>query len=135
MAKQKILIVDDDPDFTGATAVTLESAGYTVTTINDGEAGLDLARKIRPDLIILDIMMSYVLEGLSVGAKLRADPNLAETPILMLSAIVRTEHVGDFPTDEPLPAQFYMTKPVPAAKLIETVRWMLDRSKTAPASV
>jgi DNA-binding response OmpR family regulator len=135
MANEKILIVDDDPDFTGATAVTLESAGYTVTTTNDGEAGLDLARKIRPDLIILDIMMSYVLEGLSVGAKLRADPNLAETPILMLSAIVRTEHVGDFPTDEPLPAQFYMTKPVPAAKLIETVRWMLDRSKTAPASV
>jgi len=134
MANETILIVDDDPDFTSATAATLESAGYAVATSNDGTVGLDLARSLKPDLIVLDVMMSYVLEGLSVGAQLQADPDLKKIPILMLSAIVRTEHVGDFPTDEPLPAQFYMTKPVPAAKLIETVRWLLDRAKAASAS-
>ncbi len=135
MANETILIVDDDPDFTSATAAMLESAGYTVATANDGTSGLDLARSLKPDLIVLDVMMSYVLEGLSVGAQLQADPDLKKTPILMLSAIVRTENVGDFPTDEPLPAQYFMTKPVPAAKLVETVRWMLDRSKVSSASV
>ncbi len=134
MANETILIVDDDPDFTTATAATLESAGYAVATSNDGSVGLDLARSLKPDLIILDVMMSYVLEGLSVGAQLQADPELKKIPILMLSAIVRTDQVGSFPTDEPLPAQFFMTKPVPAAKLLETVRWMLDRSKATPAS-
>lgn len=73
MANETILIVDDDPDFTTATAATVESAGYAVATSNDGSVGLDLARSLKPDLIVLDVMMSYVLEGLSVGAQLNAE--------------------------------------------------------------
>ncbi len=128
MDARKILIVDDDPDFTFATSAVLRSAGYSVSSATDGEKGLGLARAEKPDLIILDVMMTYLLEGLSVGAQLQADPDLAKIPVLMLSAIARTEHVGSFPTDQSLPAQYFLTKPVPAAKLLETVHWMIGES-------
>ena len=127
MNAKRILIVDDDPDFTFATSAVLGSAGYSVLTAKDGEEGLAIARAERPDLIVLDVMMSYLLEGLTVGQELQADPALATIPILMLSAIARTEHVGAFPTDEPLPAQQFLTKPVPAPKLLETVSWLLGQ--------
>ncbi len=132
-AQPKILIVDDDVDFTDATAAILEAAGFAVTTANDGQTGLELARAIRPDLIVLDIMMSHVLEGLSIGAQVQADELLEHTPILMVSAIARTEHVDQFPTDQPIPGQFFLSKPVSAEKLVETVRWMLGEKKEVRA--
>ncbi len=133
MGAQRILLVDDDPDFSFATSAILQSAGYSVLTAEDGARGIELARAAKPDLIILDIMMSYVLEGMSVGAQLKADPELADTPILMLSAVVKTEDVGALPTDQPVPGQFYLTKPVPAAKLLETVSWMLGQRQESSA--
>ncbi len=133
-AQQKILIVDDDVDFTDATAAILEAAGFAVLTANDGPTGLELARAARPDLIVLDIMMSHVLEGLSVGAQIQADALLEHTPILMVSAIARSEHIEQFPTDQPIPGQFFLAKPVPAEKLVETVRWMLGERREAPTS-
>ena len=134
MGAQKILIVDDDPDYTGATSAILEAAGYSVATASDGAKGLALARAEKPDLIILDIMMTYLLEGLSVGAQLQADPELENTPILMLSSIVKTENVGAFPTDQALPARLFLTKPVPAAQLLETIRSMLAKASESPAT-
>ena len=125
MGAYRILVVDDDADFTDATSAVLEAAGYAVTVAHSGEDGLALARAERPDLIILDVMMSYLLEGLNVGAQITADPSLARTPILMVSAIAQTEHLDKFPTDEALPARFFFTKPIPSTKLLETVRWML----------
>jgi len=125
MGAYKILIVDDDADFTDATSAVLEAAGFAVSVAHNGDDGLALARVERPDLIILDVMMSYLLEGLTVGEQLAADPSLAKTPVLMVSAIAQTEHLDKFPTDQPLPARFFLTKPIPATQLLETVRWML----------
>jgi two-component system response regulator RpaA len=131
MSQARILLIDDDTDLTDAMSVVLESAGYNVDVANDGQTGTQLARRLRPDLIVLDIMMSYVLEGLDVGAQLQSDPALVRTPILMLSAIAQTSHLDEFPTDQPLPARYFLTKPVLADQLLSTVRWMLDEAAAA----
>jgi two-component system, OmpR family, response regulator RpaA len=134
MSQARILLIDDDTDLTDAMAVVLESAGYAVDVANDGPTGTELAHRVRPDLIVLDIMMSYVLEGLDVGVQLQADPSLRQTPILMLSAIAQTSHMPEFPTDQPLPARYFLTKPVLADQLLSTVKWMLaEAAATASA--
>ena len=130
MSATKILVVDDDVDFAEATAAVLESAGYEVSKAHNGEEGLAQARADRPDLIILDVMMSYLLEGLSVGEEIQADPSLAGIPVLMVSAIARTEYLSQFPTDQALPARHFLTKPVASAELLRTVKWLLTEQRS-----
>ncbi len=134
MSGYKFLIVDDDVDFAEATSAVLEAAGYVVSKAHQGDKGLALARAERPDLIILDLMMSYLLEGLSVGEQIHGDPSLADTPVLMVSAIANTEHLSKFPTDQALPARHFLSKPIPSVDLIKTVRWMLaERGRPSTA--
>ena len=75
----KILLVDDDPVFVDATKIVLESK-YQVITAHDGDEGLEKARKLKPDLILLDIIMP-TKDGFHVCKQLKKDPELANIPV------------------------------------------------------
>jgi CheY-like chemotaxis protein len=117
----EILVVDDDPDFVEITRIILESRGYQVTTAVNGEQALTKMRQDRPDLVLLDVMMSHVLDGLHVSKEMQADTELREIPIIMVSSITASPHGGMFPTDEYLPIDGWISKPVQPDDLLKKV--------------
>ena len=85
MVKQKILVVDDEPDVVELVVFNLKAAGFVVVTAEDGREALQTAKTARPDLIVLDVMIPE-LDGLEVCKLLRRDAATAAVPIIMLTA-------------------------------------------------
>ena len=83
----KILIVDDDPDFVLLITSILQSQAYEVLDASNGQEAMKVIRQSRPDLILLDVMMSTTLEGVEVSRELEATPELSTIPVLMISSI------------------------------------------------
>ena len=81
-----ILVVDDEPLIAVALEVALEDAGYEVVTAANGRQGLDCLAKARADLVLLDMMMP-VMNGPAMLAAMAADPELAGTPVIILSSL------------------------------------------------
>jgi CheY-like chemotaxis protein len=115
------VVIDDDPDFIEYARIVLESAPYEVLTASDAASGLELIRAAAPDLIITDVMMSYTLEGISVTQEVRADPELAQIPVIVISAIARTPDADIFPEGERPASDGFLTKPVPPDRLLAAV--------------
>ena len=82
---ETILVVDDDPDIARFVEVNLRSAGYDVAVAGDGEEALEQAGALRPDLVLLDVMMPRI-DGFEVAQRLRKNPQTANTCIIMLTA-------------------------------------------------
>ena len=82
----KILIVDDDAQVTSLLRKVLASEGYDVTAINNSSKAIQTANSLHPDLFILDLMMPPP-DGFTLCSMLRADPNFAQTPILIITAM------------------------------------------------
>lgn len=122
----KILVVDDDPDFVEYTRIVLESQGYEVRTAATADLALDLMHQEKPDVALLDVMMSYVLDGINLRRQMRDDPELSDIPVIMISAIVSREEAGAFPTDEYLSVDTFMTKPVDPGALLEQVAKLIQ---------
>ena len=126
----KILVVDDDPDIAESIKIVLESKEYEVSVAGSGKEGLDKARRDKPDLIILDIMMETADAGFNVARELKRDEGCQETPILMLTAI--KEKTGfDFKKeagDEAwLPVDAYADKPLKPDQLLSRVESLLKK--------
>jgi len=105
-----ILIVDDDPHSRDLLRKTLESEGYPVVTAANGEEGLRLARKLKPSLMTLDVLMPG-MDGWSVLQEVKSDPELADVPVMMISI------AGDRDLGYTLGAVECLTKPVDREKL------------------
>jgi len=127
----KILAVDDDLDFLEYTRIVLESQGYAVRTATSTEAALKLMRQDKPDVVLLDVMMTYVLDGVHITRQMRDDPELRRVPIIMISAIVSREEASVFPTDEYLSIDAFLTKPVDPADLLKQVAKLMPRGDGA----
>jgi CheY-like chemotaxis protein len=123
----KILVVDDDPDFVMATSIVLKREGHDVISASDGEEALQKVAAEAPDLIILDVMMSTVLEGLSVSRELSGHPQHRDIPIVMITSIATTNYAELFPTDEYIHLDTFLTKPVAPARLLREVNRLLKR--------
>jgi Lrp/AsnC family transcriptional regulator for asnA, asnC and gidA len=121
-----ILVVDDDPDFVEASRIVLESADYQVISAADGEEALHAMRRERPDLVVLDVMMSGILDGLNASVQMRAERGLRRTPILMVSSITSSDYAAMFPTDEYVPVDVFLSKPVGAEQLLAEVKRLLE---------
>jgi len=121
-----ILVVDDDPDFVEAGRIVLEAAGYKVTSAASGDEALRVMRRERPDLVILDVMMSGVLDGLNASVQIKAERGLKRTPILMVSSITTSDYAAMFPTDEYVPVDAFLSKPVGPDKLRDEVKRLLE---------
>jgi len=91
MNKKNILIIDDDEDFCKLVKKNIEQTGEFVVYIAiNGEDGIKLARGIKPDLILLDILMPE-MDGTDVASLIKGDKDIKDTPIVFLTAIVREE--------------------------------------------
>lgn len=125
MSKEKILIVDDEKDLVMLVKYNLEKDGYKVETAYNGEDALFLARKARPALIILDLMLPGI-DGLEVCKRLKVDPELANVAIIMLTA---KGEEADITLGIKLGADDYVTKPFSPKELVARVQAVLRRSK------
>lgn len=85
--KPKILLIDDEVDFTELLAENLEESGYEVSKINDPTLALEEARRFLPDICVIDLVMPR-MDGGDVVSALRSDPRLSKMPVLMLTALV-----------------------------------------------
>jgi len=117
----KVLVVDDDPGFVKVTAKILEKAGYEVVSASNGAKALQTMRSNPPDVVLLDIMMAYILDGLDVSREMAADPTLKDIPVIMVTSLTGVKGSGLFPTDEYVPVDEWLSKPVEADVLLRRV--------------
>ena len=108
MPKKRILLVDDETDLVEMVKFRLEANDYEVLTAGDGQAALEIARKERPDLIILDVMLPK-MDGYKVCSLLKKDTRYANIPIMMFTAKA-TE--TDLKLGSEVRADAYLTKPL-----------------------
>jgi len=126
--KAKILIVDDDLGYVRSIREVLESRQYSVEAAHDRESAMEKIKETKPDLILLDIMMDRLDDGLTICYKLKHDPELRKIPILTISAV--TEKTGfkfspatdgqDFEADD------YIEKPVKPSELLKRIEKLLN---------
>jgi len=122
---ETILVVDDDPDIARFVEVNLRSAGYEVAVAGDGEEALDRAAELRPDLVLLDVMMPRI-DGFEVAQRLRRSPQTANTSIIMLTAKALS---ADKVTGLQSGADDYIIKPFDPIELLARVKGTLRRAK------
>jgi DNA-binding response OmpR family regulator len=116
-----VVIVEDEPHIVLSLEFLLERAGYETVAATDGAQGLALVRELRPDVVLLDVMMPE-LNGYDVCRAIKADPALAGIPVIMLSA--KGQEVEVFRGLE-LGAAAYVTKPFGNAEILDAVRAVL----------
>jgi len=127
VARERILIVDDEPDIRDVVRLTLESEGYEVHEAGDGMEALDRIRSIHPHLILLDFKMPR-LDGTGVCQAVRKDIVLRHLPIIMLTS---KAEVSDKVEGIRSGADDYLTKPFEPAELLARVRMVLRRTAQA----
>ena len=124
---ETILVVDDDPTVSDVVRRYLERAGYSVTLAGDGRDALAAYERVRPDLVVLDLMLPGI-DGLEVCRRLRSTP--AGVPIVMLTALGEE---ADRVLGLQLGADDYVTKPFSPRELVLRVQSVLRRSLARPA--
>ncbi len=133
MEKQRVLVIDDDPDLVESIRITLEANNYEVFSAENGTEGIRMVKEAHPDLIILDVMMDTITEGFHVSYQLHSrDPNseyreYSSIPILMLTGISQKTHMKfSYKEDEDyLPVDDFMEKPVRLEALLERVKKLI----------
>jgi len=118
---KRVLVIDDDPDFCDFVRIVLSANGYLVRTAVSAGEGLELMRAERPDLVIVDVMMSYVLDGWTVSREMFYDPKLHDIPVMMVSAVVSSDEDDLLPTGENGRVDAFMSKPLDPAALLQKV--------------
>jgi two-component system alkaline phosphatase synthesis response regulator PhoP len=125
---QRILVVDDDKKIVRLVRAYLEQAGFQVFTAYDGGTALHIIRSERPDLVVLDLMLPDQ-DGWEITRIVRADPNLADMPIIMLTARIED---ADKIVGLELGADDYITKPFNSREVVARVRAVLRRAVGGP---
>ena len=128
---QKILIIEDERDIADLVGFNLERAGYEVLKAHDGITGADMAIQLRPDLVILDLMLPGK-DGYRVFKDLRRDTRSSGIPVIMLTARAQTE---DRIQGLEAGADDYLTKPFSPKELMLRVQAVLKRSDGPPGLV
>lgn len=123
MQKKRILIVDDEKDLVRAVSFRLEDAGYEVISALDGMEGLEKAKKEKPDLIILDLMLPK-MNGYKVCGLLKADSRYRGMPIIMFTARAQE---ADRKMSEEVGADAYITKPFEPHILLTKIEELLKK--------
>lgn len=121
----QVLLIEDDPSQRVMAGFALRHAGHEVREAPDGPQGLEAARAARPDVIVSDVMMPG-MTGYEVVEAVRADPALANVPVLLLTAMSDRKHMRQGMTAG---ADDYLTKPYRPAELCEAIDALLDRRR------
>ena len=123
-----VLVVDDDPDFVEVIRSVLSAHDFQVLSASSGDEALRVMRQEQPGLVILDVMMRGILDGLRASEEIRKDKRLQRIPILMVSSITSSDYAGMFPTDEYLSVDNFMSKPIDPTKLVQEVKRLLGET-------
>jgi len=121
-----VLIIDDEESFTFFVKLNLQTEtryDFKVTTANNGKEGLNIARTIKPDLILLDIMMPD-MDGTDVAEKLLLDPRTKNIPIIFLTAVARKDEVEE--NEGMIGGREFIAKPVDKEELINRIEKTLN---------
>ena len=125
----KILIIDDDPDFVEAISTLLEAREYAVLSANNGADGFKEAKVKAPDLILLDVMMTHKSEGFDVARKLKEDKATQNIPVILVTGMRKDMNLpfGFDPDANWLPVSTVIEKPVKPEALLKAVAEALKK--------
>jgi CheY-like chemotaxis protein len=122
--KRKVLLVDDEVAFTRMTKINLDRSGdYETHIVNDSTQAVAAVKKIKPDIIFLDVMMPG-LDGGGVASLLREDPELSNIPIVFLTAIVSKEEIAQSGGSQ-IGGNEFLAKPITIHEMIKTIERIL----------
>lgn len=127
MTQTRILIVDDEPKLVRLVREVLTAVGYAVLSTGSGENAIEMTALERPDLVLLDIVLSGVVDGYAVARRVR---EFSDVPIIMLTAKARE---SDLLRGFDAGADDYLTKPFSSKELLARVRAVLKRARREPA--
>jgi CheY-like chemotaxis protein len=130
VAQHTVLLVDDDPVFVNALTAVL-STRYRVRTAADGEEALASLLEERPDLIVLDVMLTYPSEGYDLAATLKKNPETSDIPIVILTGVSRVFEVRARLEQSWVDVESFHTKPPDFGKLLETIERHLAKAPVA----
>ena len=136
----RILMIDDDPDIVFAVRMPLEACGHEFFSAGSGREGLEKVKSVRPDLILLDVMMESFTEGFHVSLALR-DPSpdsefapFRKIPILMLTSIHTTTALRFEPDIDYLPVDAFLEKSASPEELLAKVNELLAAGAKKPGT-
>jgi CheY-like chemotaxis protein len=126
---KKILVIDDDVQLVDTVQILLESVGYKVAYAYQAEKGMDLAREIHPDLILLDVMFAGPPgpDGIEISRRLQEDPDLRDVPVIILSGVKRVLDmpVKLAPDESFMPVEAFLEKPFKPNQLLAAIEKIL----------
>jgi len=127
----RVVIVDDNTDFLFTMETFLRKNGYDVLTAEDGHKGLEMIRKERPDLILLDIMMETLFSGFEVCKQIRSDDHLKDIPIIGISAMGDELEINyrQWPDYDYFRPDAFLDKPVDKHRLLQMIPEVIRKAK------
>jgi twitching motility two-component system response regulator PilG len=120
--KKKILIVEDEESLLKLESILLTSKGYEVHGVGDGHAALAAIAKVKPDLVLLDVMLPEI-DGFEVCRRIKSNDETKHIPVVMLTAKKSRE---DMSRGEQVGADWYITKPFKSAMVIDTIQRFIE---------
>jgi CheY-like chemotaxis protein len=127
----KIVIIDDNTDFLFTMKTFLQRNGFEVQTAEDGQKGIELIKKERPDLILLDIMMETLFSGFEVCKQVRSNEDLQAIPIIGISAMGDELDINysQWPDYEYFRPDTFLEKPVDKQRLLQLIPEVIEKAK------
>ena len=123
----RILVVDDDPDFVEIVRVLLQSRDHLVDAASSDEQAFRAMEAHAPDIILLDMMLAFVLDGFTIARKMRASPTLKDIPILVVSSLTEDQCREMCPGCEQITLDGWITKPIHPDELFQEVESRLSQ--------
>ena len=128
---KKVLVVDDDPDVRLFNVTVVEENGYTPIEAANGEEGLEMVKKEKPDLVLLDVLMPKQ-SGIRLYRELKTNKALKDIPVVILSGIAKRtflrsqKALTEFGGQEVPEPEVYLEKPVEPEELAQTIKGILE---------
>lgn len=122
MGKNRILIVEDEESLLKLESIFLSARGYRVSGVMDGKAALDEICTLKPDLVLLDVMLP-LMDGFEVCRRIKENPETRSIPVVMLTA---RKSATDFARGLKVGVDAYITKPFKSEHVVETIKGLLD---------
>jgi DNA-binding response OmpR family regulator len=127
----KIVLVDDNTDYLFTMETFLQRNGFDVYTADDGQKGLELIRKEKPDIVLLDVMMESLFSGFELCKKMRTEDELKHIPIIGISGMGDELGVDykQFPDFEYFSPDAFLDKPVDKQRLLELIPETIEKAR------
>jgi two-component system alkaline phosphatase synthesis response regulator PhoP len=122
-SKKRIMVVDDEPDIVQVIRIILQNEGFDVHVAGNGREAVEMAKEVKPDLILMDVMMPE-MDGWEACKRIKGDPETKDIIVSMLT--VKSQDENKVKSLDDAMADWHIAKPVRGKRLIQTVTWLLD---------